>query len=432
MAVDRYLIDTDVFLHNPRIINDLKGHKIYLSSLVLEEIGKRRGKTTTLGDNASFFLDYLKTLPQTSKGTFIDDKTDVRIWLESLLPSKFEKIAPDMDRNHLLNTALSIRKTEGELVLLSRDPVTLLLSNTLGINTKEMSSFDSSLNSVYKGIRFLDTSKKIIDQFYKDSAIKPPTGETFSPYEYCILKSTEGSSAVSRYDMTSGQLLPLTNSNKDAFGIKPRNIEQKCALDLLLDDQVKLVTLIGQAGTGKTLLALASALRKVFDEGVYDRIVISRSVMPLGKDIGFLPGTKEEKMQAWLGSFFDNLDFISNHHQKNSAAQETKKWILESEKFQLEAITYMRGRSFSNTIVIIDEAQNLTAHEIKTIISRIGYNSKVIVIGDPSQIDNHHLNATSNGLIHLCEKMKSYSISGNIIFSQTERSELAEIASKVL
>jgi PhoH-like ATPase len=194
---------------------------------------------------------------------------------------------------------------------------------------------------------------------------------------------------------------------------------------------VKLVTFIGGAGTGKTLLALAAGLRKVFDEGVYNKIIIARSIMPLGRDIGFLPGTKEEKLRAWLAPFFDNLEYICDS-PKNEGDSETKKWILESDKFQVEAITYMRGRSLANTYIIIDEAQNLTPHELKTIISRVGENTKIVVLGDPTQIDNPYLDLDSNGLVHMVGRMKRYDLFGSIFFRQTERSALAALAATVL
>ena len=251
------------------------------------------------------------------------------------------------------------------------------------------------------------------------------------PNEYLIMKSEENSSAIGRVDAKNKTLVPLAKSAHDIWGIKPRNVEQKCAMDLLMRDDVKLVVFTGGAGTGKTLLALAAGLRKVFDEGVYTRIMIARSIIPVGRDIGFLPGTKEEKLRAWLAPFFDNLEYICGASGSDNA-METKKWVLESEKFQVEAITYMRGRSFTNTYVIIDEAQNLTPHEMKTIISRVGDNTKIIVLGDPSQIDNPYLDADSNGLVYLIGRMKTHDVFGSIYFQSTERSKLAAIAAAVL
>ena len=244
-----------------------------------------------------------------------------------------------------------------------------------------------------------------------------------------VLTSPENSTAVCKFDYLRRELVPLLKIS-NIWGIKPRNVEQRCALDLLLRDEVKLVTLIGQAGTGKTLLALAIALRKVFDENSYTRILVTRPVVPLGRDIGYLPGTKEEKLATWMQPIFDNLEFLCD--SSGNEPSETLRWVMESKKIEMEAVTYIRGRSLPKMYIIIDEAQNLTPHEIKTIISRAGEGTKVILTGDPTQIDNPYLDKDSNGLTYAVGKFSDHRIYGNIFPEKTERSELAALAAEIL
>ena len=236
---------------------------------------------------------------------------------------------------------------------------------------------------------------------------------------------------MGKYCVSSKMIRPLDPLD-DVWGLKPLNHEQQCAMDLLLRDDVNLVTLIGQAGTGKTLLALTCGLRKVFDEGVYKKILVSRPIMPLGKDIGYLPGTKEEKIYHWMQPIYDNLEYLCEEHTGKGNGSDAREWIIESEKIEMEAVTFIRGRSLSRTYIIIDEAQNLTPHEVKTIISRAGKGTKVILTGDPTQIDHPFLTKDSNALTYVVGKFKPHAIYGNIFFSKTERSPLAAIAADIL
>ncbi len=209
-------------------------------------------------------------------------------------------------------------------------------------------------------------------------------------------------------------------------------MEQKCAIDLLLRDDIHLVTLVGAAGTGKTLLALACGMKKVFDDNIYSRILVSRPIMPLGKDIGFLPGTKEEKLAHWMQPIYDNLEFLCSSSNGAANAVGTMQFIMESKKIEMEAVTYIRGRSLPKMYIIIDEAQNLTPHEVKTIISRAGKGTKVILTGDPSQIDNPYLDQDSNGLTYCVNRFKNHKIFGHVLLDKTERSALAAIAAELL
>jgi PhoH-like ATPase len=212
-----------------------------------------------------------------------------------------------------------------------------------------------------------------------------------------------------------------------SWGIKPRNKEQTFAYELLFDESIPLVTLIGRAGSGKTLMAIAAGLEQTLGmgENKYKKLVVSRPVQPLGKDIGFLPGSMEEKMMPWLMPLQDNMEYILGD-------KTMFKVYLEKGQVEIEALTYIRGRSISNAFIIIDEAQNLTAHEVKTIITRVGENTKIVLTGDIEQIDNVYTNETSNGLTYAIEKFKGSVLSGHITFTKGERSKIATLASKIL
>lgn len=281
---------------------------------------------------------------------------------------------------------------------------------------------------LYKGCRKLTLTKAEIDLFYAKDGIEVDV-QDFYPNEYCILTSSDNASALAKYNIKTKQLEPLINLKRDIWGIHPLNVEQRCAMDLLLRDDIKLVTLLGKAGTGKTLIALACALRKVFDEDSFRRIFVSRPIMPLGKDIGYLPGTKEEKLLHWMQPIFDNLDVLCDSDDNSG---ETKNWIMESGKVSMEAVTYIRGRSLSSAFILIDEAQNLTPHEMKTIISRAGNNTKIVLTGDPWQIDHPKLTPQQNGLTYVVDRFKKQKIFGHMVLEKSERSELAALAADLL
>lgn len=214
--------------------------------------------------------------------------------------------------------------------------------------------------------------------------------------------------------------------------MRPRNVEQSFALDLLLDDSVNLVTLVGKAGTGKTLLAIAAGLKKVIDEGVYARLLVSRPIFPLGKDVGYLPGDLEEKLNPWMQPIFDNLEYIFTTGRGRASEGRSYTELVASGIIEVEPLTYIRGRSLPNQFLIVDEAQNLTPHEVKTIITRCGSDTKIVLTGDPYQIDNPYVDAASNGLTIVAERFKAERIAGHITLVKGERSELAERATQLL
>ncbi|MFH1645869.1 MAG: PhoH family protein [Candidatus Omnitrophota bacterium] len=255
------------------------------------------------------------------------------------------------------------------------------------------------------------------------------------PNEFILLEDEvdEKNTALARFNSENNRFESTLHGGEEVWGVKARNREQVIAQELLLDDRIQLVTMVGPAGTGKTLLALAAGLKKVMHDGVYDRMLISRPIMPLGRDIGYLPGTKEEKLENWMEPIFDNLEYIlTMHRKKDKPHLHTIQDLVKTGMVEMEALTYMRGRSIPKQFIIIDEAQNLTPHEVKTIITRTGSHAKMVLTGDPYQIDNPYLDSSSNGLTYCIEKMKNQPMFGHITLTKSERSRLASIAAEIL
>ena len=315
--------------------------------------------------------------------------------------------------------------------MISKDFVLRIKAESIGIEAQDYKKLKDSYEDLYRGVRKIELPKQEIDTFTTKGFVELPQEELFAN-EYLHFHCPEKSSATGIFNSKKNRVEVVQNLSQEVWGIKPLNYEQECAMDLLMNDNIKLITLIGQAGTGKTLMALTCGLRKTFDEGVYNRILISRPIMPLGKDIGYLPGTKEEKMVHWMQPIYDNLEYVCESTSGSGNASDTKQWIIESDKIEMEAVTFIRGRSLARTYIIIDEAQNLTPHEVKTIVSRAGKGTKVILTGDPTQIDNPYLDKDSNALTYVVSRFKSQPIYGHIFFEKTERSELAAIATQVL
>ena len=432
-----FVIDTNVLIHDPASITKFKANDVVIPLAVLEELDSLKRYTDEVGKNAREVIRYIDSLKaeQTGdlhNGVVIPEGPKVRIHLQAK-PEPTERFPLPLDRNSnkFLLVAFLLKEKGESVVIVSKDFVTRVKAEAMDLESEDYENLKTSYEEMYKGLRKVDVPKKEIDLFYKDGILPMPEAG-FRPNEYALLNSPEKSSAVCKYSEKSKKLEPLIQVSKDIWGIQPLNVEQRCAIDLLLRDDIHLVTLIGPAGTGKTLLALACGMRKVFDEPVYSRILISRPIMPLGKDIGYLPGTKEEKLYHWMQPIYDNLEFLCSTTSGEGNGAATLEFIMESKKIEMEAVTYIRGRSLPKMYMIIDEAQNLTPHEVKTIISRAGKGTKVILTGDPTQIDNPYLDKDSNGLTYTVNKFKNHRIYGHMFLERTERSELASIAAEIL
>lgn len=437
MTRKTFVLDTNVLLHDPDAIGKFRDNDVIIPLTVLEELDSMKRLSDELGKNARHILRYIDSLKAKNAGDLhsgvkIENGIVVKVLID-LKPGEKTAfpLSPERSANKVLLIAYKLREAGENVVIVSKDFVLRVKAEAIGLEAEDYENLKFSYENIYRGYRKLEVPKRDIDLFYKDGFL-PIEADGFRPNEYCLLTSPEQSSAICKYNPRTKRLEPLIKLAKDIWGIQPLNVEQKCALDLLLRDDVKLVTLLGPAGTGKTLLALAAGLRKVFDEGTYSRILVSRPIVPLGKDIGYLPGTKEEKLFHWMQPIYDNLEFLCQSTSGETNGMETQKWIMESKKIEMEAVTYIRGRSLPKMYMIIDEAQNLTPHEVKTIISRAGQGTKVVLTGDATQIDNPYLDKDSNALTFTVGKFKDYPIYGHVFLERTERSELAALAAEIL
>ena len=432
-----FIIDTNVLVHDPSSLKKFKENDIVIPLAVLEELDSLKRHSDEVGKNAREVIRYIDSLKADAHGDFhsgieIPEGPKIRIHL-NVTPERISGFPLPLDRssNKFLLVSYLLKKEGESVVIVSKDFVTRVKAEAMNLEAEDFENLNVPADEMYRGARTVKCIKKDLDLFFKDGSI-PQTEEGFRPNEYAFLTAPDTPQTVCKYSSKTKKLEPLTPIDKDVWGVQPLNMEQKCAMDLLLRDDIPLVSLIGRAGTGKTLLALACGMRKVFDENKYSRILVSRPIMPLGKDIGYLPGTKEEKLFNWMQPIYDNLEFLCalTSGEANSAA--ALGFVMESKKIEMEAVAYIRGRSLPKIYMIIDEAQNLTPHEIKTVISRAGKGTKVILTGDPSQIDNPYLDKNSNGLSYAVNKFKNHNLFGHMVLERTERSELASLAAEIL
>ena len=442
MAKKTYVIDTSVFLSDANCLFRFKNNDIVIPLKVLEEIDKHKKRQDSVGFNARLIikhLDALRAKGSLYKGLRIDKGLGMlRVANASKdLPNDLDFNVPD---HQILSVAFheSKENEKRKVIVVSRDINMRVIADSIGLISEdyETNSIVEDKDKVYEGYTELVVDDEFIEQLYSgedmhlEEELVSKQRLSLQPNQFIMLISSANpkKTALSRFIDYKSPLRKVSSKVEAAsFGIKPRNKEQSFAFDLLFDDDIPLVTLIGKAGSGKTLMAIAAGLEQTigFGDHKYKKLVVSRPVQPLGKDIGFLPGTFQEKMMPWLMPISDNLEFILGNKQMFKS-------YLEKGTIEIEALTYIRGRSISNAFIIIDEAQNLTAHEVKTIITRVGENTKVILTGDIEQIDNIYTNETSNGLTYAIERFKTSHLSGHITFKKGERSKIATLASQLL
>lgn len=444
MAKKNYVLDTSVCLTDADVIHKFNNNDIFLPLKVLEEIDGHKKRQDSVGTNARQFIrfmDELRKVGNLQKGVRIGKGKGI-LKVVSYASLKDIIFPPDLDIRHpdhtIIATAKSIQiqNENKKTILVSRDINMRVICDSIGIPAEDYipENAVTSTDQLYEGFVIQPVDEQIIDRFYAGDEIildKDEVDGSWYANQYVMMVSNanEKKSALARFKDHYTPLKTIVHKNLSDWKIDARNKEQAFAIDLLLDPSVKIVSLIGRAGSGKTLLAIAAGLQQTIglhtESNHYSRLIVSRPVQPLGKDIGFLPGTMEEKMLPWLMPIQDNLKFLMGDRT-------SLEMYMDKGKIELEALTYIRGRSIANAFIVIDEAQNLTKHEIKTIITRIGEGTKIILTGDIEQIDNVYVNETSNGLAHAVENFKQYPIAGHVTFRKGERSELATLASKVL
>jgi len=454
-----FVLDTNVLLHSSAAVTSFADNEVVIPFDVIEELDKFKTENNELGRNARAvirFLDRLRGKGSLRDGVPIEETGgSLRVTLQ---PASLEGtgLSPDVADNRIISIAWDLHKRGEKVVFVSKDINARIKSDTLGIKTMDFEKQKVDFDQLYAGWREIKWPRARIDAFYGKKSVSAE-GMELSPNEFAFLvdEADEKHTALARCSPDARTLVLLPKQAPRAMGISPRNKEQRMAMDLLSDQRVEMVTLVGQAGTGKTLLALACGLAQVVREERYERVLVARPIMPLGKDIGFLPGGKEAKLSHWMMPIYDNLDYLLSQpdgraeerpRSERAAARKGKKdrserdeagrrrveRLIESGAIELEALTYIRGRSIPGQFMIVDEAQNLTPHEVKTIISRAGEGTKVVLTGDPYQIDNPYLDASSNGLTYAAERLRGHALVGHITFTRSERSPLASLAAEAL
>lgn len=433
-----YILDTSVLVHDPRALTAFEDNDIIIPIAVVEEIDGHKKRQDEVGRNArwvSAFLDKLRAVGHLDQGVSLGkQKGKIKVELNH---QEVEKLPPTLDRNKIDNRIIAVANalkagSNIPVILVTKDINMRIKADALGIIAEDYETDKIEIEEVYTGYRSIKVEPEIIDSFFKTGAVVLEE-ENLYPNQIVILEDSFGSSksALTRH-LSGGKLVPLRFGNQDPFGLKARNKEQKFALELLLDEEVRLVTLIGKAGTGKTLIALASGLQKVVEESRYRRLAVSRPVIPMGNDLGFLPGDINEKLRPWMQPIYDNLEFLFNNRDKNEKIDQLVNSMRDLNILELDALTYIRGRSIPNQFLLVDEAQNLSPHEIRTVITRVGEGTKIVLTGDPYQIDHPYLDSNSNGLTFVVERFKNERIAGHITLTKGERSDLAELGAKLL
>jgi PhoH-like ATPase len=434
-----FVLDTNVLLHNADSISSFSDNYVVLPMSVIEELDKFKSRSDELGRNARKVirdLDHLRVRGRLAEGVEMDNGGILKIITEgeNIDCGGLNMTVPD---NRILAVAYTLFKKGEKVIFVSKDINARLKADALGLGVMDFEKQKVNFDELFSGYRELPVPGKVIDTFYEKREVESE-GLGLMPNEFVLLQDEADPKHTALARAVSDKKLVRLNPQYDsAWQIRPRSKEQRMCLELLLDPGVEIVTLVGQAGTGKTLLALAAALEEVIINKRYEKILVSRPIIPLGKDLGYMPGDKDEKLAHWMQPIFDNLTFLMGsgqppkNRQDDSSRLKMEK-LLKDHVVELEALTYIRGRSISGQFVIVDEAQNLTPHEVKTIISRAGEGTKMVLTGDPYQIDNPYLDSSSNGLTYTVERLKELPIHGHITLRKSERSQLAGVAADYL
>lgn len=431
------ILDTNVYLTEAQSLFSFGQDNIAIPTIVLDEIDKHKHRQDTAGLNARTMnrvLDKMRSKGSLLTGVLIEENKGQVFAAQydpRYLPTGMD---PEDSDNKIIAIAIRLKFEGHEVAMISRDLNMRVKCDSFGIEAHDYQPQQAvkSIDKLYDGSSELTVNDDLINEFFKEnSEVYLPEQEVeLYPNHYLVLRSDKDSqkSAICRFKNYETPLKKVY-SHKDIWGLSANNKEQKYAMDLLFDKDIQIVSLTGQAGTGKTLIAAACGLEQVLhntkSQGGYDKLIITRPVQPMGRDIGFLPGTIEEKMMPWIAPIRDNLEYLFG--DKTALDMQIEQGVIE-----IEAMTYIRGRSISNAFMIVDEAQNLTAHELKTIITRVGHGTKLVLTGDIQQIDNSYVDSVSNGLTHAVEKFKEYNMSGHVTLYKGERSALATLAADVL
>jgi PhoH-like ATPase len=426
-----FVIDTNVFIHKPDCVSSFRDNEVVIPLWVLEELDKLKTYSDERGRNARHairFLDDLGRRGNLSEGVKMDNGSVLRVVMTQHTEAPSDMLSDKAD-NKIILTAYELAQQGHTVFFVSKDINARVKATALGIKAVDYEKQKVNIDKLYSGYTELDATADNVAALEEEKTL--PWADQCPPNHYLILHDrVNGEAVMGRFDHDEHQLEFVDHKMPSVAGVRPLNDQQRIALDLLMDESVNLVTLVGKAGTGKTLLAIAAGLHMTMEEHAYTRVLVSRPVIPMGKDIGYLPGQKNEKLSHWMQPLFDNLEYILSVYKKQNI--KSAEQLINNKVIELEALSYIRGRSLPGQFIVIDEAQNLSPHEVKTIVSRAGEGSKMVLTGDPYQIDSPYLDANSNGLSYLVEAFKGQEVFGHVTLHRSERSELAELAAELL
>lgn len=444
-----FILDTNILLADPNSIFKFEDNDVVIPISVIEEIDRFKSDHSDNGRNArevSRILDRLRGRGKLSAGIKIFEEREDSGKLFIHLGNNIE-ILPDLlednTDNHTLAIGLTLQQQlagKRDVIVITKDSNLRIKADAFGLEAQDFQADKVRVSHLYSGVLTIEVAPEIINQFYAEQEMRVDAaifnGLELYPNQYVIFvdRADKNQFIYGKYDVVTNSVKMLDPRADGVWGIYPRNMEQTFGLDVLLDDSIKLVTLSGSAGTGKTLLAIAAGLVKTTDEDAYQKLLVARPVFPMGKDIGFLPGDLEEKLNPWMQPIYDNLELLLSGGSVGRQKRLSKSYqeLITQGMLGVEPLTYIRGRSLPQQFFVVDEAQNLTPHEVKTILTRAGEGTKVVLTGDPYQIDHPYLSVENNGLTYVIERFKYSRISGHVTLTQGERSELATLASELL
>lgn len=435
-----FILDTNVLLLDPMAINKFgTGNKVFIPLTVIEELDRFKKDQNENGRNARYFsrmIDELRSEGSLFEGIQLENGGVLQVSVtKEYKGASVSGIKLDLNDNLILASAIQLKDAGENVTLITKDINLRLKSDAVNVHAEDYETTDVTIEDIYSGQRVVNMDLEKIESFEQERFLKIEAGEIpgVYPNEYLILvdKNNPFKKALGRFHAKKGGIVPLIKPKEGVWGIYPKNIEQQFALDALLNNEISMVSLVGKAGTGKTLLAIAAGLECAITKQTYSRVLVSRPIVPMGRDLGFLPGDINEKLGPWMQPIFDNIDFLFGNQR---ARNEMTTWdeLINQGLLHVEPLTYIRGRSLPGQYMIVDESQNLTPHEIKTIITRAGEGTKIVLTGDSEQIDNPYLDTLNNGLVYCIDKLKGEEIVAHVKLQVGERSPLSEIASKLL
>lgn len=431
-----YILDTNILLQNPEALYLFPNSNIIIPFTVIEELDNRKKKLDEVGKNSRHIiriLDNLRKFGKLSDGVSLQNNSNVKIELNNLHSNEISLINLDKYDNKILTVVYNLNKKYDDLIFLTNDLNLRIKADVLGIKSEEFycDKIEND-NLVYNETRILELNSSDIDKFYKNGKLELDFKiDNVYPNEFFVIKSLDNSSHSGLCRYFNKYIYKLRYENESIFDVVAKNKEQKFAFELLMNPKIKIVSLIGLPGSGKTLISLAAAFEQVLEKNIYNKVLVTRPMASIGQDVGFLKGTKDEKFLPWMAPIFDNCEVLFSNNGKKQTKQIIDDMIFYGQ-LDLEPLTYIRGRTLPFQYIVCDESQNMSKNLIKTLLTRIGENSKIILTGDPSQIDNPYLNQYDNGLVYATEKLKNENISGCVNLIKGERSDVVEICSRLL